>query len=245
MSVLRVSNLNFTIQDGFFAKKKAILRDVSFQIDSGQVVGFIGNNGAGKTTTIKSILEFIKPDSGEVLFFDYPLAKSSKARMGYLPERPYLYEFLTAKSFLRTHWDLSGKIGEFDNICSKTLDRVGLQGVQEKRLRNFSKGMMQRIGLAQAIMTEPDFIILDEPMSGLDPDGRMLVKEILREEKQRGATIFFSSHLLSDMQELCSHLVVMQSGQVVYTGTVQDFSKNSESLEKAFSDWNIKSRGLQ
>lgn len=213
------------------------MRDVTFALPEGQTSGFVGSNGAGKTTTIKCIFDFIRPDSGSIRFFGKPLDSASKTRIGYLPERPYLYEFLTGMEFLRLHWNLcyGASLKDFHERAHEALKKVDLLEARDRRLRTYSKGMLQRIGIAQAILTRPDLLILDEPMSGLDPDGRAMVKDILREEQKRGVSLFFSSHLLQDMEELCTHLVVVNRGQILYDGVLSSFMAEYQSLERAFS----------
>ncbi|UXR64645.1 ABC transporter ATP-binding protein [Bdellovibrio bacteriovorus] len=237
MSVLSIEKLNKTFKGGLFEKDRHVLRDVSFVLPEGQTSGFVGSNGAGKTTTIKCIFDFIRPDSGQIHFFGKPLTSESKTRVGYLPERPYLYEFLTGMEFLRLHWNLcyGASLKDFHERAHEALKKVDLFEAKDRRLRTYSKGMLQRIGIAQAVLTRPDLLILDEPMSGLDPDGRAMVKDILREEQKRGVSLFFSSHLLQDMEELCSHLVVINRGQVLYDGVLNSFMAEYQSLEKAFS----------
>ncbi|WP_347357051.1 ABC transporter ATP-binding protein [Bdellovibrio sp.] len=237
MAVLSIEKLNKTFKGGLFEKDRHVLRDVSFALPEGQTSGFVGSNGAGKTTTIKCIFDFIRPDSGIIHFFGKPLTSESKTRVGYLPERPYLYEFLTGMEFLRLHWNLcyGASLKDFHERAHEALKKVDLFEAKDRRLRTYSKGMLQRIGIAQAILTRPDLLILDEPMSGLDPDGRAMVKDILREEQKRGVSLFFSSHLLQDMEELCSHLVVINRGQILYDGVLNSFMAEYQSLEKAFS----------
>ncbi|UOF02938.1 ABC transporter ATP-binding protein [Bdellovibrio reynosensis] len=237
MDVLSVRNLNKTFKGGLFEKDRHVLQNVSFSIPSGQTTGFVGSNGAGKTTTIKCLFDFIRPDAGDIHFFGKPLSSESKTRIGYLPERPYLYEFLTGMEFLKLHWNLcfGSSLKNFHESAQTALKKVDLLEAKDRRLRTYSKGMLQRIGIAQAILTNPDLIILDEPMSGLDPDGRALVKDILREEQKRGVSIFFSSHLLQDMEELCTHLVVVNKGRILYDGVLSSFMSEFSSLEKAFA----------
>lgn len=237
MDVLSVRNLNKTFKGGLFEKDRHVLQNVTFSIPQGQTTGFVGSNGAGKTTTIKCLFDFIRPDSGEILFFGQPLTSESKTRIGYLPERPYLYEFLTGMEFLKLHWNLcfGSSLKNFHESAEIALKKVDLSEAKDRRLRTYSKGMLQRIGIAQAILTNPDLIILDEPMSGLDPDGRALVKDILREEQKRGVSLFFSSHLLQDMEELCSHLVVVNKGRILYDGVLSNFMSEYNSLERAFA----------
>jgi len=235
MSILEVKKLNKTFPGGLFEKPRHVLLDVTFSLPSGETTGFVGSNGSGKTTSIKCMLDFMRPDSGEILFFGKPLDTQAKKRIGYLPERPYLYEFLTGMEFLRLHWNLvQDSEKDFIDRAHEALKRVDLFEARDKKLRQYSKGMLQRAGIAQAIINKPDLLILDEPMSGLDPDGRGLVKDILREESKRGTSLFFSSHLLQDMEELCSHLVVINRGAIIYDGDLTPFMKQYQSLEDAF-----------
>lgn len=226
MEIIRVENLEKTFPIGFLKKKK-VLQGVSFSVQKGSAVGFIGANGSGKTTTIKCILNFIFPDQGQIHYFGQKDFQSDlRKKIGFVPERPYLPDYLTVEEFLKFHWKLSGEnLDHFPVQCQKILDLVQLQNAKDRPLRAFSKGMQQRAALAQALLLSPELIILDEPMSGLDPDGRLIVKDIIRKERQRGTTVFFSSHLLSDMDELCSHIIMMDSGRVVFSGTIDDFSK--------------------
>lgn len=245
MDVLTVKNLNKKFKGEMFQASRHVLQDVSFSIPEGKTTGFVGSNGAGKTTTIKCIFEFIHRDSGDILLFNKPLDLQSRARIGYLPERPYLYEFLTGIEFLSLHWKLcyGRKRDQFLEKAKKALIKVDLWDARDRRLRTYSKGMLQRIGIAQAILTDPDLIILDEPMSGLDPDGRNMVKDILREEQKQGKSLFFSSHLLLDMEELCSDLVVINKGKIIYNGALNSFMSEYQSLEKAFSVLKKKENG--
>jgi ABC-2 type transport system ATP-binding protein len=237
---LQVESLHKSFPEGW-RHRKHVLKNIEFAVPRGSITGFVGANGSGKTTTIKSLLQFIFPDStppAKINFFETgSLSAEVRAKLGYLPERPYLPDQLTAEEFLKLHWDLSSlkekdlKAG-FSDRCEEVLASVKLQHVRRQPLRTFSKGMLQRIGLAQAILRKPEFLLLDEPMSGLDPDGRWLVKQIIKEQNARGATIFFSSHLLSDMDELCSNLVVIDQGEILFNGLVSDFLHSGISLNK-------------
>ena len=252
---LRVEHLNKSFATGL-RRQKLILKDVKFSVPAGSITGFVGANGSGKTTTIKCLLQFIFPDirpEAQIDFFGQGVLRNEvRARLGYLPERPYLPDQLTAEEFLKFHWSLSKNPkdphGNFQERCEEVLASVKLQHVRKSPLRTFSKGMLQRIGLAQAILRTPDFLILDEPMSGLDPDGRWLVKQIMKEQNARGSTIFFSSHLLSDMDELCSSLVVIDQGEVLFNGSVGDFLGSgismTKNIEEAFAQRLRSKKGL-
>lgn len=212
-------------------KSKLVLKGLNFSIPKGSLTGFIGVNGAGKTTTIKALLNFIHPQSGKIEFFgDIGLSHLSRQRIGFMPERPYFYDFLTGKEFLALHWKLRGL--EIDQVfsyrCDEVLKQVDLERGKNLRLRQFSKGMLQRIGIAQSIIHKPEFLILDEPMSGLDPDGRVLIKSIIRNLHASGTTIFFSSHLLQDMEELCTGLVIIDQGEIIYEGSLNDLGSHRQ-----------------
>lgn len=222
--MLKVSNLKQELaMPG--SKSKLVLKGLNFSIPKGALTGFIGVNGAGKTTTIKALLNFVYPQEGSIEFFgESGLTLSGRQRLGFMPERPYFYDFLTGKEFLSLHWKLRGlPLDEsFERRCDEVLKAVDLERGKNQRLRQFSKGMLQRIGIAQSILHKPDFLILDEPMSGLDPDGRLLIKNIIRDLHKNGTTLFFSSHLLQDMEELCTRLVIIDQGQIIYEGTLED-----------------------
>lgn len=235
MIALEVSGLSKTFRGGLFEKPHQVLHDVGFRIPAGATAGFVGGNGQGKTTTLKCILGFIHPQAGEIRLFGRAVDAETRAKIGYLPERPYLYEYLTGREFLRFHWELlGGAKGSFAGEARRVLKAVDLEEAADRRLRSYSKGMLQRAGLAQALLGRPELLILDEPMSGLDPDGRLLVKDILSEQKRQGLTIFFSSHLLQDMDELCDHLTVIDAGRIVVDGDPALFRREHPDLEQAF-----------
>lgn len=236
--MLRIEKINKTFRGQLFEKSHSVLKDLSFEVQPGKVTGFVGVNGAGKTTTLKCVLGFVRPDSGRISLFGQLVQNGQippelKSRIGYLPERPYYYDFLTASQFLKFHWELTGGGDGFLSRSQEILDKVNLQDVFDRPLRSFSKGMLQRIGLAQAILRKPDFLILDEPMSGLDPDGRVLIKDIIIEQKRMGTTLFFSSHLLGDMDELCDNLVVIDKGELIYQGELKGFA-SEKGVERSF-----------
>jgi ABC-2 type transport system ATP-binding protein len=225
MSVLTVMKLEKTFKVGFIPKPQKVLHGVSFSIQPGQVTAFLGGNGAGKTTTLRCVLGLARFDSGQVEFFGEPgLSKAARKKIGFLPERPYFYEYLTGLEFLRFYGQLSGlSRARVSEKSEQLLKRVDLWSSRDKRLRSYSKGMLQKIGLAQALIHDPEFVILDEPMSGLDPDGRFYVADIIRQAASEGKTIFFSSHLLPDAEKLCQSLVILKQGRVIYEGSTDAF----------------------
>lgn len=223
--VLSVRNLKKSFRKSWPGKGVQALKGVSFDVEKGSITGFLGANGAGKTTTIKCLLGLALPDEGEVRFFgSNELTNDVKRRIGFLPERPYFYEYLTGREFLRFYGELSSDVSaaELRDRIDKLLTRVGLQHAGDRPLRGYSKGMLQRVGIAQALVHRPDFIILDEPMTGLDPDGRFEVSQIIRETAGEGTAVFFSSHLLPDAEQLCQRLVILKLGELVYQGSTRD-----------------------
>lgn len=225
---LKVEGLCKTFRDKLTLKKTQVLFDVSFSVDEGRVVGFLGNNGSGKTTTMKCLLGLLKIDKGQIEFFGGRY-KDPREYIGYLPERPYFYDYLTGLEFLIFYGQLSSKLSLSD-IKKKALgllEMVGIPHARDLQLRNFSKGMLQRVGLAQALIHEPKFLILDEPMSGLDPDGRYQMVQIIRDIAKTGTTIFFSSHLLDDVEKLCERLVIINRGRIIYSGMTEELLKTN------------------
>ncbi len=225
--VVRVSHLEKSFKKtGLSYERIKVLKDLNFSVPAGKITGFLGANGSGKTTTLKCLLGLAFPDSGTVEYFGKTeLTEDVKMRIGFLPERPYFYEYLTGEEFLRFYGMLSKKFlrQELEERIQLILGRVGLQKARTKSLRNYSKGMLQRIGIAQALIHDPDFVILDEPMTGLDPDGRWEVTHIIEETAAKGTSIFFSSHLLNDAEKICDHLVVLKDGQVLFHGPTAQF----------------------
>lgn len=221
-AVLEVKALQKTFRVGFFRKKVEALRGVDFTVRRGETFGILGPNGAGKTTTLKCVLRLVRPSSGEVRIFGLPPSeRASMKRLGYMPENPYVYQYLTPIEFL----DLCGRLVGMDRAARKSridevVELVGLGHAKDRPIGKFSKGMTQRVGLAQAILHDPELLILDEPMSGLDPIGRKQVREILVEQRRRGKTLIFTSHILSDVEMLCDHVVMINRGVVTADGTM-------------------------
>ena len=229
--VLQVENLNKSFRHPWTLQLIPVLKNLSFEISQKSVVGFLGSNGAGKTTTIKCILGLLKPDSGQIRIFNQEHNKKDVRKdIGFLPERPYFYSHLTATEFLRFYaqLSLSGTSQELKIKIDDLLKMVGLSHAKDMFLRQFSKGMLQRIGMAQAIVHQPRFLILDEPLSGLDPDGRMQMSEVIAQVCELGTTVFFSSHLLDDVDRLCQDLVVIRKGELVYSGPKEKFLYRGE-----------------
>lgn len=221
MEVLSVKGLKKSFKTSWSVQKTEVLKDVNFKIHSGRVTGFLGANGAGKTTTIKCLLGLISPDQAEIRYFgSSELTTELRKKVGFLPERPYFYDYLTGFEFLKFYGELSTDLKEepLQKKIEGLLKRVQLLGARDRPLRDYSKGMLQRIGVAQALIGNPELIILDEPMAGLDPDGRFEVSQIIKETAAQGTAVFFSSHLLNDVEKLCQDLVVLKNGRVVFSG---------------------------
>jgi ABC-2 type transport system ATP-binding protein len=224
--VLKVDKLNKSFRHPWSLQKVQVLFDVSFAIEKKSIVGFLGANGAGKTTSIKCLIGLLTYASGKLeIFGEHHLSQKVKRKLGYLPERPYFYSYLTAEEFLTFYGQLSGMRGkELDKRITQLLELVGLSHARQLFLKQYSKGMLQRVGMAQALIHKPELLILDEPLSGLDPDGRrQLVNIIQNAYDEENATIFFSSHLLDDIDRLCQDLVVIQKGKVRFNGPKADF----------------------
>lgn len=217
VDVLKVDDLRKSFRSNLSMRSREVLHGATFRAREGEILGFLGPNGAGKTTTIKIILGLIRPDSGSVTVFDHPIEdRTVMSRIGYLPENPYFYPHLSLHEFLTFCGQMSGMGGERLRIrIEDVIELVGLSAHGDVRLKSFSKGMLQRAGLAQAVLHDPDLLILDEPFSGLDPLGRKMVRDLLFELKRRKRTIFFSSHILPDMEALCNRTCIIREGVIV------------------------------
>ena len=210
---------------GFWRKRpRRVLDRLSLQVGAGEVFGFLGPNGAGKTTTLKLLLQLVFPTSGHAFIFGRPPGDlGAKRRLGYLPENPYFYDHLTAEELLTYYGGLLGLRAADRRVrVTALLDEVGLGADRRQALRKFSKGMLQRVGIAQALLNEPDLVILDEPMSGLDPLGRRDVRALILRLRDRGCTVFFSSHVLSDAEALCSRVAILAKGRLVGSGNLTE-----------------------
>ena len=213
---------------------------LSIDVAPGDVFGFLGPNGAGKTTTLKLLMQLVFPTSGEAEILGRPLGDVSiRRRIGYLPENPYFYDHLTAEELLDYYGRLFGQsAADRRQRVGETLDRLGIGAERRLPLRKFSKGMLQRVGLAQALLNDPEVVFLDEPMSGLDPLGRRDVRALILELRDQGRTIFFSSHILSDAEALCTRVAIVAKGRLAASGTLTDLK------EFAIQGWELVMAGV-
>ncbi|HLQ50929.1 MAG TPA: ABC transporter ATP-binding protein [Terriglobales bacterium] len=227
MAAIEILGLEKTYSVGFWRKKpKYALRPLNLTIQEGEIFGFLGPNGAGKTTTLKLLMGLIFPTAGSARILgmevDDPLMK---AQIGFLPEQPYFYDYLTARELLDYYGQLSGvDPKQRSRQVNEVLQRVGLPDAGAVQLRKFSKGMLQRVGIAQAILHHPKVVFLDEPMSGLDPMGRREVRDLMEQLKLEGKTVFFSTHILSDAEALCDRVAIINQGELQGVGAVADLT---------------------
>lgn len=224
--------------------KKMVVHDLSLTIPDGTVFGFLGPNGAGKTTTIKILVGLNKPTGGTVTIGGQsPLSTPTRENIGFMPEDPRFYDELTGLEFIRFASSLFKKSsGKPDKDFEEIFRRVNIYEARNKKIKNYSKGMKQRLGFAQAIVNDPDYIFLDEPLEGLDPIGRKEMKVMMEQLKGKGKTIFFNSHILADVEAICDRIGIIHKGKLVYAGPVKEFSKE-KSLEEQFVE-KIKSLGV-
>ncbi|MBI3074079.1 MAG: ABC transporter ATP-binding protein [Deltaproteobacteria bacterium] len=222
--VLRAENLVKTFKKPFQMRSQVrAVRGLSLDVLRGEIFGFVGPNGAGKTTTIKMMMGLIFPTSGRAFVLGEPVPSgAAKTHVGFLPENPYFYDYLTALEFL----DLVGRLFGLPKAirrerATRLLERVGLARARDQRLRTFSKGMLQRLGLAQALVNDPKLVVLDEPMSGLDPIGRKEVRDLIIDLKNEGRTVFFSTHILSDVELICDRVAIIIQGEVRGVGALE------------------------
>ncbi|MFO7937656.1 MAG: ABC transporter ATP-binding protein [Kiritimatiellia bacterium] len=233
MSVIKLENVEKS-----FGNVKAV-DDLSFTVKKGEITGFLGANGAGKTTTIKMLLGFIRPDAGRVLVSGAdPLLSSTRKNIGYMPETAWYYPWLKVYELLNFYGGLCGMSRKETVLRSRELiERVGLKGADNRLLKTFSKGMLQRVGIAQALLHDPAVYILDEPFTGLDPLARIQFRDLLGELKEKGKTILFSSHELSEAELICDNVVIMKKGQAVWSGSrTQVAGDGTQNLERVFLD---------
>jgi ABC-2 type transport system ATP-binding protein len=221
---VRAEQLSKVFRVGFFGRRLEVVKDLSFSVGRGEIFGLLGPNGAGKTTTLKMLLGFIAPTRGHASVAGHPAGSlASRRRVGYLPENPALYEFLTGVEYLRFAGRLSGlSRAEARARAVRLLEEVGLAGRADRPIRGFSKGMVQRLGLAQALIGDPEIVLLDEPMSGLDPIGRKDVRDLIFKLREEGRTILFSTHILSDVEMICDRVGIVAFGKLTDCGSLAE-----------------------
>ncbi len=225
-TIVEISNLTKDYETGFWRKKKVrALDDLTLNVKSGQIFGFLGGNGAGKTTTIKILMSLLFASSGTAKILGREISDSNMhSSIGYCPENPYFYDYLTARELMNYFGELFG----IDAAKRKEKTAVLLAGVGlaekdwDKQLRKFSKGMLQRVGLAQSLINDPEIVFMDEPMSGLDPMGRREIRELIAGLRDKGTTVFMSTHILSDVEALCDEVAILRNGKLAATGNLED-----------------------
>ncbi|HEX5704815.1 MAG TPA: ABC transporter ATP-binding protein [Pyrinomonadaceae bacterium] len=236
MPIVEIDNLTKDYEVGFWRKRKVRALDgLSLTVEPGQIFGFLGANGAGKTTTLKLLMRLIFPTAGRASILGQDINDiSMHQRIGYLPENPYFYDYLTPREFL----DYSGQLFDLDSTTRKRraeelLQRVNLdQKSWDRQLRKLSKGMLQRVGLAQALVNDPEIVFLDEPMSGLDPVGRREVRDLIASLRTEGKTVFMCSHILSDIEVLCDNVAILKQGRLAHAGSLDELrAQGSNQIE--------------
>ncbi len=219
---------DFPVGMGF--RKKRVLDGISFQVRKGEIFGFVGPNGAGKTTTLKILMGLIRPTEGGAQILGHDVSETGfREHIGFLPENPYFYDYLTGREFLRFYAELCGvPRGERRGRIATLLEWVGLENAGDARLRTYSKGMLQRIGLAQALVHDPEVVFLDEPMSGLDPMGRVEIRDLILRLRADGKTVFMNTHILPDVEMVCDRVAIIVKGKIRYEGQIETFLKSGE-----------------
>lgn len=249
MNSVEVSKVDQVFRTGFWLQRTQVLHDVSLNVPEGSVFGFLGANGAGKTTLIQLIVGLREPTRGRVLISGVDASRvQARARLGYLPERPYFYPHLKGDEFLRYYGTLSGLTrAQIHARIPKVMGLVGLREARAVELGRYSKGMLQRIGIAQAILHEPELLVLDEPMSGLDPIGRREIRDLILELSKAGHTVFFSSHVIPDVEAICTQVGLIAHGKMIGCGPIGSFlSQGPLRTEVAFTHSSEKTvQGLQ
>jgi len=243
-AVVQTYQLTKTYRTGFWLNKFVTpLRECTLNVQQGETFGLLGPNGAGKTTLLKILLGIVRPTSGRALLLGQPVGdRAIKHRVGYLPENAYFYDYLTGTELLEYTagvFDIPAR--EQRKRIAQLLDMVGLdpKAIHKKPLKKYSKGMLQRVGLAQALINDPEVVFLDEPMSGLDPTGRYRVREVILTLKERGKTIFFNSHVLSDVETICDRVALLDQGELLCAGTLDELLGTSASYQVSGQGGNL------
>ena len=229
MSAIEILGLEKTYSVGFWRKRpKRALHPLHLSVEDGEIFGFLGPNGAGKTTTLKLLMGLVFPTAGSARILGREWTDPRvKAQIGFLPEQPYFYDYLTAHELLEYYGQLSGvPAKQRKQRVEQVVQQVGLRDVQGVQLRKFSKGMLQRVGIGQAILHDPKLVFFDEPMSGLDPMGRREVRDLMVQLKREGKTVFFSTHILSDAETLCDRVAIIHKGELRGVGAVEDLTSS-------------------
>jgi ABC-2 type transport system ATP-binding protein len=250
-TVVLTSELRKVYRTGFWMNQKVVsLKGCSLEVYQGETFGLLGPNGAGKTTLLKLLLGIMRPTAGKGLLLGKPLGdRLIKQRIGYLPENPYLYEYLTGWEFLEMAAGLFEIPADVQRQrIPELLDLVGLSvaDARKKQMRRYSKGMLQRVGMAQALINDPDLIFLDEPMSGLDPLGRYRMREIILSLKAAGKTIFFNSHILSEVEQICDRIAILSKGELICSDSLDELlgSENTYHVKGQGGDWEVLKKWL-
>jgi ABC-2 type transport system ATP-binding protein len=229
MPAIEILGLEKTYMVGFWRKRpKCALSPLHLTVEDGEIFGFLGPNGAGKTTTLKLLMGLVFPTTGSARILGHEWTDPSvKAQIGFLPEQPYFYDHLTAHELLEYYGQLSGvPAKQRKQRVEQVLQQVGLRDVKGVQLRKFSKGMLQRVGIGQAILHDPKLVFFDEPMSGLDPMGRREVRDLMEQLKHEGKTVFFSTHILSDAEALCDRVAIIHRGELRGVGAIEDLTSS-------------------
>lgn len=241
-----IENLTKSYASGWPGRPPFVALDgLSLTVGRGEIFGFLGPNGAGKTTTLKILMGLVRATSGHALVLDRPAGDvATRRRIGFLPESPYFYDYLTAEEFLGFYGHLAGlDRSVIAEQVTDLLDLVGLTDARNRQLRKFSKGMLQRIGLAQALIHDPDLVILDEPMTGLDPVGRKQVRDLILSLRDRGKTIFFSTHILHDVEMICDRVGIVMKGRLLASGRVDELVRQDHTQSVEIVCRQIKAEG--
>lgn len=230
---IQTEQLHKFYRSGFWMKKNHAVKGLDLQVHKGEIFGFVGPNGAGKTTTIKILAGLQDPSSGKATIHDAPVSsRIAKSMIGFLPERPYFYVHLTPRELLHFYGQLYRlSFSERKKRIDELLTRTDMIGFIDVPMRGFSKGMLQRVGLCQALLHKPSVLILDEPMSGLDPLGRALVRDTILEEHDRGCTVFFSSHVLSDVERICDRVAILIQGTLQSVDSIDALVSTTKNVE--------------
>jgi len=228
--IVKVENIVKDFRPGFGLVRKRVLHGISFSVQQGEIFGFVGPNGAGKTTTLKILMGLIHAQGGSASILGHDISENEyRKHVGFLPENPYFYDFLTGTEFLNFYARVSGvPAQERPARVASLLEQVGLAHAGDARLRTYSKGMLQRVGIAQAVVHDPDIVFLDEPMSGLDPIGRKEIRDLILRLNGEGKTIFMNTHILSDVEMLCHRVAILVNGKIRYAGSSEEFLASEE-----------------